>query len=73
MTTLRGLEKLNEIRDGALANREFRMSPHTAVLDPKKFHQYRYDSKAIAKRRTEAGAHEVRVPGVSETRFWAYA
>ena len=33
MTTLRGLEKLNEIRDGALANREFRMSPHTAGLD----------------------------------------
>jgi hypothetical protein len=30
MTTLRGLEKLNEIRDGVLANREFRMSPHTA-------------------------------------------
>src|ERR1039457_1466216 len=32
MTTLRGLEKLNEIRDGAFANREFRMSPHTAGL-----------------------------------------
>jgi hypothetical protein len=30
MTTLHGLEKLNEIRDGALANREFRMSPHAA-------------------------------------------
>jgi hypothetical protein len=32
MTTLRGLEKPKEIRDAALANREFRMSPHTAAL-----------------------------------------
>jgi hypothetical protein len=43
------------------------------LLDPKRFHQYRFSSKDIAKRRVDDGAHEVRIPGVPETRFWAYA
>jgi hypothetical protein len=43
------------------------------LVDPVRFHQYRYTSAEIAERRTKAGAHEVRVPGVSDTRFWAYS
>ena len=42
------------------------------LQDPKRYHRYRFSSAEIAQRRTEAGAHEVRVPGVPETRFWSY-
>ena len=42
------------------------------LLDPEKHPQYRFSSAEIAQRRREAGAHEVKVPGVPETRFWSY-
>lgn len=42
------------------------------LADPKRHHHYRFSSKEIAQRRIKAGAHEVRVPGVPHTRFWAY-
>ena len=40
--------------------------------DPKRYPHYQSGSKEIAQRRLKAGAHEIRVPGVTETRFWAY-
>lgn len=43
------------------------------LKDPKRYHRYRFSSKEIAQRRIKAGAHEVKVPGVPNTRFWAYA
>ena len=43
------------------------------LREPQRSPQYRFSSAEIAERRTRAGAHEVRVPGVPETRFWAYA
>lgn len=42
------------------------------LQNPKRYHRYRFSSKDIAKRRIKAGAHEIRVPGVPDTRFWAY-
>lgn len=42
------------------------------LRNPTKYPAYRHDSAEIARRRKKAGAHEVRVPGVAETRFWAY-
>ena len=52
----------------ALQNRNHQLY----LKDPKRYHHYRFDSKTIAQRRIKDGAHEVRVPGVAETRFWAY-
>ena len=43
------------------------------LQDPKRYPHYRFSSADIAQRRTKAGAHEIRVPGVTETRFWSYA
>jgi len=43
------------------------------LREPERFPQYRYSSADIARRRTEAGAREVRVPGVPATRFWSYS
>jgi hypothetical protein len=43
------------------------------LQDPVKYPKYRYGSAEIAARRIAAGAHEVRVPGVPDTRFWSYA
>jgi hypothetical protein len=43
------------------------------LKDPKKYPHYRFSSADIAKRRIAGGAREVRVPGVTETRFWSYA
>ena len=43
------------------------------LQDPKRYPRYRFSSADIAQRRTKAGAHEIRVPGVTETRFWSYA
>lgn len=43
------------------------------LLDPKKYPHYRFSSAEIAERRKAAGAREVRLPGVTETRFWTYA
>ena len=40
---------------------------------PRVYPHYRFSSAEIAKRRSKAGAHEVKVPGVPETRFWSYA
>jgi len=40
--------------------------------DPKRYPHYQFGSKEIAQRRIKAGAHEVRVPEVTETRFWTY-
>ena len=46
---------------------------HKLYLEnPKRYHRYRFSSQEIAQRRIKAGAHEVRVPGVPDTRFWAY-
>lgn len=42
------------------------------LKDPAKYPKYRFDSKAIAERRTKKGATMVIVPGVPETRFWSY-
>jgi len=43
------------------------------LRDPKKHPRYRRSSAEVAKRRRDAGMREVRVPGVSETRFWTRA
>jgi hypothetical protein len=43
------------------------------LRDPKRYPAYRHDSREIAERRKKDGAHQVRVPGVPETRFWAYS
>ena len=43
------------------------------LRDPKRYPAYRHDSREIAERRKKDGAREVRVPGVPETRFWAYS
>ena len=43
------------------------------LQDAKKYPHYRFSSSEIAQRRTKAGAREIRVPGVPETRFWSYA
>ena len=43
------------------------------LKDPKKHPHYKHSSTQIAQIRTTAGAHEIRVPGVAETRFWSYA
>ena len=43
------------------------------LKNPARYPAYRHDSQEIAERRKKDGAHEVRVPGVRETRFWAYS
>ena len=43
------------------------------LADPVRYKNYRYSSAEIAQRRKKAGAHEIRVPGVPDTRFWAYS
>jgi hypothetical protein len=43
------------------------------LRDPVKYFRYRFDSKAIAKRRIDAGMKEINLPGIPETRFWARA
>ena len=43
------------------------------LREPKKHPHYRYSSAEIAERRMSGGAHEVRVPGVPDPRFWAYS
>ena len=46
---------------------------HSLYLkDPRKHPHYKHSSAEIAKRRKSKGAHEIRVPGVPETRFWSY-
>jgi hypothetical protein len=42
------------------------------LQDPKRYPHYRFSSADISQRRKAAGAHEIRVPGVAETRFWSY-
>jgi hypothetical protein len=47
---------------------------HSLYLkDPRKHPHYKHSSAEIAKRRKSKGAHEIKVPGVAETRFWSYA
>ena len=41
------------------------------LKDPVKYHEHRFSSKDIEKKRTDAGRRMVMVPGVTETRFWA--
>jgi hypothetical protein len=43
------------------------------LRDPARYPRYRHSSADVARRRTAAGAREVRVPGVPSTRFWTYA
>ena len=43
------------------------------LQDAKKYPHYRFSSAEIARRRSKAGAREIKVPGVPETRFWSYA
>jgi hypothetical protein len=42
------------------------------LQDPKRYPHYRFSSADISQRRKAAGAREIRVPGVAETRFWSY-
>jgi hypothetical protein len=42
------------------------------LKDPKKYPHYKHGSAEIAQIRTKAGAREIKVPGVPETRFWSY-
>ena len=47
---------------------------HSLYLkDPRKHPHYKHSSAEIAERRKSKGAHEIKVPGVAETRFWSYA
>jgi hypothetical protein len=43
------------------------------LRDPSRYPRYRLSSADVAARRVAAGAREVRVPGVTETRFWTYS
>jgi hypothetical protein len=43
------------------------------LQSPRVYPHYRFSSAEIAQRRTKAGAHEIKVPGVPATRFWSYA
>jgi len=43
------------------------------LQDPGRYPKYRHSSAEIAARRVAAGAREIRVPGVPDTRFWSYA
>lgn len=40
------------------------------LADPARYPRYRWSSEDVARKRRAAGAREVRVPGVPETRFW---
>jgi hypothetical protein len=47
---------------------------HSLYLkDPRKHPHYKHSAAEIAQIRMSKGAHEIRVPGVPETRFWSYA
>jgi hypothetical protein len=43
------------------------------LADPARYPRYRSSSADVARRRTAAGAREVRVTGVPKTRFWTRA
>lgn len=43
------------------------------LRDPKRYPKYRRSSREVAERRRASGMREVRVPGVTETRFWTKA
>jgi len=43
------------------------------LADPARYPKYRWSSEDVANKRRAAGAREVRVPGVPETRFWTRA
>jgi hypothetical protein len=68
-------EKVPDIVHGAVQWDTPKLQDHFHKLylaDPERYHHYRFSSKEIAQRRIKAGAHEVKVPGITETRFWAY-
>ena len=46
---------------------------HLYLQDPKRYPHYRFSAAEIAQRRRADKAHEVRVPGIPDTRFWSYA
>jgi len=59
--------------DGATQwdNPELQDRLHALYLaNPRKYPKYRRSSEDVAARRRDAGAREVRVPGVEKTRFW---